>query len=69
MDYIKVISEGKADLYIRNGKTMAWDIAAGIAILKTAGGNICKLNFEKIKLNRETFVNDSFICFRNKTEF
>ena len=44
---------------------MAWDIAAGIAILKTAGGNICKLNFEKIKLNKETFVNDSFICFRN----
>ena len=28
-------------------------------------GSICKLNFEKIKLNKETFVNDSFICFRN----
>ena len=60
-----LISEGKADLYIRNGKTMGWDIAAGIAILKTAGGSICKLNLENIKLNKETFVNDSFICFRN----
>jgi len=63
-----LISEGKADIYIRNGKTMAWDIAAGIAILKTAGGEILKLNLEKIKFNKNTFINDSFVCYRNKLD-
>lgn len=59
-----LISEGKADIYIRNGKTMGWDIAAGIAILKTAGGNVCRLNLKEIELNKKTFINDSFVCFR-----
>ena len=63
-----LISEGKADIYIRNGKTMAWDIAAGIAILKTAGGETLKLNLEKIEFNKETFINDSFVCYRNKLD-
>ena len=59
-----LISEGKADIYIRNGKTMGWDIAAGIAILKTAGGDICGFNLKEIELNKKTFINDSFVCFR-----
>ena len=60
-----LIAEGKADFYIRNGKTMGWDIAAGIAILKTAGGNIRKLNLKELIINKKTFINDPFICFRN----
>ena len=51
-----LIAEGKADFYIRNGKTMVWDIAAGIAILKTAGGNIRKLNLKELIINKKTFM-------------
>ena len=53
-----LISEGKADLYIRNGITMGWDIAAGMSILKTAGAKICKFNLEEFKINSKTFINE-----------
>ena len=39
-------------------------IAAGIAILKTAGGDVCRLNLKEIELNKKTFINNSFVCFR-----
>lgn len=32
------VAEGAADLYPRLGRTMAWDIAAGHAVLQAAGG-------------------------------
>ena len=60
-----LIAEGKADIYIRNGKTMGWDIAAGIAILKTAGCSIRKFNLKELKMNKNTFINDPFICYGN----
>ena len=60
-----LIAEGKADFYIRNGKTMGWDIAAGIAILKTAGGKIRKLNLKELVINKKTFINDPFVCYGN----
>ena len=59
-----LIAEGKADFYIRNGKTMGWDIAAGIAILKTAGGSISKLDLKELIINKKTFTNDPFICYK-----
>ncbi len=34
------IAEGSADIYPRHGPTMEWDIAAGHAILTTAGGTV-----------------------------
>jgi 3'(2'), 5'-bisphosphate nucleotidase len=33
-----LLAEGKADIHVRHGRTMAWDIAAGDAILSAAGG-------------------------------
>ena len=60
------ISEGKADVYIRNGKTMGWDIGAGVAILKTAGGKIKNLCLRELTLNKQSFVNEPFICYGNK---
>ena len=42
---------------------MGWDIAAGIAILKTAGCKICKFNFEELIINKKTFINDPFFMF------
>jgi 3'(2'), 5'-bisphosphate nucleotidase len=34
------IAEGAADIYIRQGPTMEWDIAAGHAVLEAAGGSV-----------------------------
>ncbi|HXU99073.1 MAG TPA: 3'(2'),5'-bisphosphate nucleotidase CysQ [Caulobacteraceae bacterium] len=34
------IAEAAADLYVRRGPTMEWDIAAGQAILEAAGGSV-----------------------------
>lgn len=33
-----MIAEGAADLYVRFGRTMQWDTAAGDAVLRSAGG-------------------------------
>ncbi len=33
-----MIAEGSADLYVRFGRTMQWDTAAGDAVLRAAGG-------------------------------
>ena len=38
-----LIAEGKADIYPRFGRTMEWDIAAGDAILRAAGGRTVDL--------------------------
>tara|TARA_B100001057_G_C22864669_1_gene955981 strand:+ start:1288 stop:2091 length:804 start_codon:yes stop_codon:yes gene_type:complete len=59
------LAEGKADIYIRNGNTMCWDVGAGIAILKTAGCDIKTLDLKKFVLNRENFINESFVSFKN----
>ena len=38
------VAEGSADLYPRFGRTMAWDTAAGEAILRAAGGCVTGLD-------------------------
>jgi 3'(2'),5'-bisphosphate nucleotidase len=35
-----LIATGEADLYPRQGRTMLWDIAAGHAVLRAAGGDL-----------------------------
>ena len=44
---------------------MCWDVAAGIAILKTAGCQIKNLDLGEFALNKKNFFNESFICFRD----
>lgn len=39
-----LVAEGKADLYIRLGRTMEWDIAAGHAVLAAAGGKVLRVD-------------------------
>ena len=39
-----LIAEGAADLHVRGGQTMEWDIAAGDAILTAAGGIVLTLD-------------------------
>ncbi len=38
------LAAGQADLYPRLGRTMAWDIAAGHAVLAAAGGSVCRVD-------------------------
>lgn len=35
-----LIAQGEADIYLRRGRIMEWDVAAGHAILRAAGGNV-----------------------------
>ena len=58
-----LIAEGMADLYVRYGNTMEWDIAAGHAILKNSGGNIFSSNLRELEYGKEGFLNTSFIAF------
>ena len=60
-----MIADSKANLYIRFGKTMEWDIAAGHAILKNADSSLTNLNFNELKYGKKNFINGSFLAFSN----
>ena len=60
-----MIADSKANLYIRFGKTMEWDIAAGHSILQTANANL--IGFEKNNIceflyGKKNFKNGAFIA-------
>ncbi len=59
-----LIAESKASIYIRFGKTMEWDIAAGHAILRTSGGYVRNLNYNsnEIKYGKKNLQNSSFLA-------
>lgn len=38
------LAAGEADLYPRLGRTMEWDTAAGDAVLRAAGGQVCTMD-------------------------
>ncbi len=56
------IAEGLANLYIRTGKTMEWDTAAGNAVLNTASANVYDTNLKKLSYGKNDFKNDSFLA-------
>jgi 3'(2'),5'-bisphosphate nucleotidase len=39
-----LVAEGEADIYPRLGRTMEWDIAAGDAVLRAAGGRVTRID-------------------------
>ena len=43
------VAEGRADVYCRLGPTYQWDIAAGQAVVESAGGNVSDLNGRSLK--------------------
>jgi 3'(2'), 5'-bisphosphate nucleotidase len=59
-----MVAEGSADLYFRSGPTMEWDIAAGHAILRAAGGEVFKdLDCKDVfTYNKESLLNGSFLA-------
>ncbi len=56
------IADGTANIYPRHGRTMEWDIAAGDAILRYAGGRIKTLDRKIMKYGKPGFENTSFIA-------
>ena len=62
-----LIAKGEADIYPRYGPTSEWDIAAGHAIVKFAGGTINSLCGNKLRYNvKDSVINPSFIVSNSK---
>lgn len=63
------VAEGVADIYPRLGRTMEWDIAAGDAILRAAGGSVTTLDGKPLRYGKSAqasdhpFANPSFVAF------
>ena len=58
-----LIASGQADLYPRFGKTSEWDIAAGHAIIKFAGGLITDMLGNDVKYNlKKDLINPNFFA-------
>lgn len=57
-----LVAESVCDVYPKFGDTMEWDIAAGHALIKAAGGNVMTLEGVELKYNKTNFLNPSFIA-------
>ena len=60
-----VIATGEYDLYVAEPRASEWDIAAGHAILKNAGGKISDFNGNEILYGKKDFKNSSIILKRS----
>ena len=59
------IARGAADIYPRLSRTMAWDTAAGHAVLVAAGGSVTTLDGEPLRYGNtaDTLSNPSFVAW------
>ncbi len=57
-----LIAAGQADLYPRLGRTMEWDTAAGDAVLRAAGGQVCDLAGRPLVYGKPGFENPHFVA-------
>ena len=60
-----VIASGEFDGYVAEARACEWDIAAGHAILRNAGGIITDFNGKEILYGKENFKNPSLILKRS----
>jgi 3'(2'), 5'-bisphosphate nucleotidase len=58
-----LIARGEADLYPRLGTTMEWDIAAGHAVLASAGGRVETVDGEKFVYGKPDYRNPHFAAY------
>lgn len=65
-----LIASGKADLYPRFGQISEWDIAAGDAILRSAGGSIIDLDGNSLTYGHadKKFISPEFIASAGKID-
>lgn len=57
-----LVASGVADLYPRLGPTNEWDIGAGDAVLRAAGGIVVTMDGEPMRYQKENFKNPYFIA-------
>jgi 3'(2'), 5'-bisphosphate nucleotidase len=57
-----LVACGEADLYPRLGRTMEWDTAAGHAVLRAAGGEVCTLDGAPLRYGKPGFENPHFVA-------
>ena len=57
-----VLAEGGADLYPRLGPTSEWDIAAGHAVLASAGGAVVQMDGTPLRYNKGSLLNPDFLA-------
>jgi 3'(2'), 5'-bisphosphate nucleotidase len=63
------VAEGTADIYPRLGSISEWDIGAGHAILKSAGGNVIDMHTGKeIEYNSQNLKTPDFIAYIDKNK-
>lgn len=55
-----LVAAGEADVYPRLGRTMEWDIAAGDAVLRAAGGRLTKHDAGSMEYGKPGFENPHF---------
>lgn len=58
-----LVAAGEADVYPRLGRTMEWDIAAGDAVLRAAGGRLLTLDAHPMRYGKEGFANPHFAAW------
>jgi 3'(2'), 5'-bisphosphate nucleotidase len=65
------MAAGEADIYPRLGPTCEWDIAAGEAILRAAGGQAVMLDGQPMQYGKadKKFLNPEFIAFASNDAY
>ncbi len=58
-----LVAEGQADVYPRFGRTMEWDIAAGDAVLRAAGGSVRTIAGPALGYGKPEFENPDFVAW------
>ena len=58
-----LVAAGEADVYPRLGRTMEWDIAAGDAVLRAAGGRVTTLEGAPLTYGKPGFANPHFVAW------
>lgn len=58
-----LVAAGEADVYPRLGRTMEWDIAAGDAVLRAAGGIVRTLDGTTLRYGKADFANPHFAAW------
>ena len=58
-----ILAAGEADLYPRLSPTMEWDVAAGHAVLRAAGGRVDTIDGEPMTYGKPGFRNPFFVAY------
>ena len=56
-----VVASGEFDLYVADPRASEWDIAAGDAILRNAGGSVKDMDGNEILYGKKDFKNPSLV--------